>query len=73
MTRCYSGSAAELVYHLSCLYTLSSTLDKIEEKPASRSSKETVQTGEQLLIMMLRQVLTVRRLSMLLVSLRRMS
>ena len=32
MARCYSGSAAELVYHLSCLYTLSSTLDKIEEK-----------------------------------------
>ena len=32
MARCYSVSAAELVYHLSCLYTLSSTLDKIEEK-----------------------------------------
>ena len=32
IARCYSGSAAELVYHLSCLYTLSSTLDKIEEK-----------------------------------------
>ena len=57
MARCYSGSATELVYHLSCLYTLSSTLDKIEKR-ASRSSKETVQTGEQLLIMMLRQVLT---------------
>ena len=34
------------------------------KKRASRSSKETVQTGEQLLIMMLRQVLTLRRLSM---------
>ena len=32
IARCYSGSAAELVYHLSCLYILSSTLDKIEEK-----------------------------------------
>ena len=32
MARCYSVSAAELVYHLSCLCTLSSTLDKIEEK-----------------------------------------
>ena len=32
MARCYSVSAAEVVYHLSCLYTLSSRLDKIEEK-----------------------------------------
>ena len=56
MARYYSGSAAELVYHRSCFYTLSSMLDKIEEikKRASPSSKETVQTGEQLLIMMLR-------------------
>ena len=39
MARCYSGSDSELVYHLSCLYTLSSTLDR-------RSSKETAHTGE---------------------------
>ena len=32
MARCYSGSATELVYPLSCSYTLSGTLDKIEEK-----------------------------------------
>ena len=32
MAKCYSSSAAGLVYHLSCLYILSSTLDKIEEK-----------------------------------------
>ena len=37
------------------------------------SSKETVHTNEQLLIMMWRQVLTVRRLSMLQVSLRKTS
>ena len=74
MAKCYSGSAAELVYHLSCLYTLPGTLDEIEEKSQSQFQGDSADKGA-MLIMMLRQlqVLTVWRLSTLLVSLRRMS
>ena len=42
---CYSGSAAELVYHLSCLYTLSSMLDKIEEKSQPQFQGDSADRG----------------------------
>ena len=45
MARCYSGSAAELVFHLSCLYTLSSTLDKIEEKSQPQFQGDSADRG----------------------------
>ena len=41
----YSGSAAELVYHLSCLYTLSSTLNKIEEKSQPQFQGDSADRG----------------------------
>ena len=45
MARCYSGSAAELVYHLSCLYTLPGTLDEIEEKSQSQFQGDSADRG----------------------------
>ena len=45
IARCYSGSAAGLVYHLSCLYTLSSTLDKIEEKSQPQFQGDSADRG----------------------------
>ena len=45
IARCYSGSAAELVYHLSCLYTLSSTLDKIGEKSQPQFQGDSADRG----------------------------
>ena len=46
MARCYSGSAAELVYHLSCVYTLRSALDKIEEKSQPQFQGDSADRGE---------------------------
>ena len=45
IARCYSGSAAELVYHLSCLYILSRTLDKIEEKSQPQFQGDSADRG----------------------------
>ena len=45
MTRCCSGSAAKLVYHLSCLYAFSSTLDKIEEKSQPQFQGDSADRG----------------------------
>ena len=45
MARYYSGSAAELVYHLSCLYTLSNTLDKIEENSQPQFKLDSAERG----------------------------